>query len=516
MIARELLVKLGFDIDEQKINRFTRNIDAIKTKMANVKNNLAFNIDGKKLDNFDNNLESIKAKMANLKNQINKKMYPEVDAKSLAAYRRELERLPKHQKTQILALNKAEKIAINDQIKADRARYKQLQAINAKLTETQRNFKSAARIARSANMTFSRYFTRFTLIGSGSFLLSLRKTLKDAQDFKDGGASKTNNIFSSKQIYSVDRFNISLKQTKKALGELRNKFIIDLLPSFKEYLDDLNKWLLKNKELINSKVKKFVDILGDTLKRLSSIISALFSALNPLVDLIGGWGMVLSGIIGLGILSWLLRLGIFLKAAGTAILVFVGAIRTLTIVLMTNPLYLALTAIAAALMLITDEFIVTSKGGDSLMNRFTGLKTAVYSFVDSLKEAWQWLVKVKNNMIDFTLGGIDKVKNFFSNDKTSSKELQKQRTEIINGLKVTYVDRGKFGINDRAKNTYHNNSADNKKITLNQKHNFNVNINVSKGTTSEQSIDIAKEVQKQVQAEIKYSNEKALNAIGAY
>ena len=38
MIARELLVKLGFDIDSSKLDKFNASIDATKNKMQAIRN----------------------------------------------------------------------------------------------------------------------------------------------------------------------------------------------------------------------------------------------------------------------------------------------------------------------------------------------------------------------------------------------------------------------------------------------------------------------------------------------
>lgn len=562
MIARELLVKLGFDIDENKLNRFTGNIETLKSRMAGLK-------DKSNLEHLTPNLGSIdkvRQQMSDLKAQIDQQLHPQINHQELTAYREELRNLSKSERLEIQQLNKLENEHTRQQINDNRLRYKQLQQVKNKLLETKRGFSSATRAARAANMTFSRYFTRFALIGSGSFMLSLRKTLKDAQDFRDGGFSKTDSIFTRRQLIAVDRFNMSLRQTKKALGDLRNGFIIDLLPAFREYLDLFNIWLAKNKKAITSKINKFIETLGNTLTNLSSIISTVIGALNPLIDLIGGWGVVVSGIIGLGILSWVVRLGVFLNRAAAAVTVFAGAIKVLTVALMTNPIYLLLTAIAGVLVLVADEFIVTSKGGDSLMNRFAGLKRMGDAFIDTLQSIWGWLVKVKDNMFDFTFNGgavnmfssivsdakgaakdvADSFDNMFSSIFGNSKDSSDfpktnittrqvmQRTLVPN---IDYPNTSNSNINEygnsglnilqatsqrhnlalqAAANRSSNNKQSNttKNVTINQTPSVHITVNAA-NNTEEQAIDIADEVRRQIQSEIDYSNEKLLNAIGA-
>jgi hypothetical protein len=554
MIARELLVKLGFDIDEGKFKRFTHNVEALKSNMSGLKSKIGLKVDDGKLTNISQTIVAAKAKMIDLRQQINQRMYPKIDTKSLALYRQELAALSEEQRQKVLALNKIERDAVNEQLKLLKDKSEQQGTVTVNLDKTNEKLEKARDLAKNSSMAFSRFFAKFALIGAGSGLLALRNTLKDAKDFKEG-RGKTNNSFSRKQINDVDRFNVSLKQLKKTLGELRNKFVIDLLPTFRENLDALNEWLLKNKVLINSKVKKFIETLGTAFKILASSLRVVFSALNPLVDLIGGWGTLLSGIIGVGILSWLVRLGLFLSAGATAIKVFVGAVRVLTAALLTNPIALTIMAIVAALVLVADEFIVTAKGGDSLMNRFAGLKKMGDSFIETLKETWQWLVKVKDNMVDFTLGGVGKVKDFFTgggnqdsgslNSKesgefitqskyphkfplsTTNHRIQKPHEMLQNaiapnstksgGLNIVYA-KDHFKFPQSSLTNYHNSRSENnnvKTVNSNNKNTFNVSINVPKGTSEEQSRAIAMEVQKQVQAEMEFHNEKTLNAIGA-
>ena len=517
MIARELLVKLGFDIDESKFNRFTQNVEAAKAKLSNFKNHSGLNANL-------TNLNDVKEQMLQAKKEITKHLHPKGGYEEFTQYKENLKTYDRGEREKFIAMDKIENAANKDRILNERANLENLKAVHCKLLETKKSFKATAQAAKAATMTFSRYFARFAMIGAGSFMLSMRNTLKDAEAFKAGGA-KTNNNFSSKQISDVNRFNVSVKQLKKTLGELRNKFIIDLLPTFKENLDLLNEWFLKNKVLINSKVEKFIQTLGSAFRTLASASKVIFNVLNPLVSLIGGWGVIAGGIIGAGILSWLVRLGIFLSSGATAIKVFAVALKVLTMALITNPICLTIGAIAAVIALLADEFIVTAKGGDSLINRFGGLNKMGDSFVETLKEIWQWLVKVKDNMFDFTIGGMDKVKDFFKGT-TGQKPMQKPHEMLqdsiapnikeYGGLKVTHaVDH--FKLNTPPSN-YHNSRAENnevKTVNSNNKNTFNFSINVPKGTGEEQSRVIAREVQKQVQAELNFHNEKTLNAIGA-
>lgn len=460
-----------------------------------------------------------------------------------------------HEHAVIEKLNAKENIALKQEYQSNKSRHAQLKVQKKQIIETQRSlqaasrdakrfgnsaassFKKAASAAKSANLTFSRYFTRFTLVGAGSFFLTMRKTLKEAKEFQASGGGKSNSMFSSKQLHTVNQFNVSLKQTRRTLGELRNGFVVNLLPAFKEHLDSLNQWLNANRELIKTKLKGFVETLGSVFKNLSTAISGVFSVLNPLVGLIGGWGTVLTGFIGLGILSWVVRLGVFLKSGAAAIFFFSGAVRTLTVALMTNPICLTLMAVATAVALIADEFIVTARGGDSLMNRFTGLKKIGDKFTETLKNIWAWLIKVKDNMFKFTIRGgakdmfngiVDDAKktaegisDAFSNAfggkhmATPTIQIGKQGAnknkpdQIINGFNVRHAQQPRHfhRSNNGAKTT--------KNIQVTNKQPITINITAPKGGTDADNRNIVGLMRSEIDRALDLQNAKLSSAIGA-
>jgi hypothetical protein len=255
------------------------------------------------------------------------------------------------------------------------------------------------------------------------------------------------------------------------------------------------------------------------------------------VGLIGGWGNVLTGFIGLGILSWVVRLGMFLKTGAAAVIFFSGAIRTLTIALMTNPIVLVLTAIATAIALIADEFIVTARGGDSLMNHFAGLKEIGDKFVVTLKNIWAWLIKVKDNMYDFSFGGgaknmfnglvddannvAQKISNRFSN-MFGSKAVKTQfnnanpqgskkewKTQIIKGFNVTTVP------HPNKLSGRNNSTTKNINVTNNNKQPISINITVPPGGSEAQNKNMASLMKEEIQKALDLQSVELSAAIGA-
>ena len=115
MITRELLIKLGFDIDESKLNKFSSVVDNAKNKMADLRENVA-----KKIGASDIKFAQIKA------------------------YRDELLSFSKEERNEILLNNKLEKAAINEVKREERQKHleKQRQLREEQRLESKYHFAS--------------------------------------------------------------------------------------------------------------------------------------------------------------------------------------------------------------------------------------------------------------------------------------------------------------------------------------------------------------------------------------
>ena len=111
MIARELLVKLGFDIDSSKLDKFNASIDATKNKMQFIRE--------KSMQSISSVGESKLANAVLLKtnNRIS----------VLKNYNDELASLSKSERAEVLALNKIENQAIKETTKVEKAELKERQ-----------------------------------------------------------------------------------------------------------------------------------------------------------------------------------------------------------------------------------------------------------------------------------------------------------------------------------------------------------------------------------------------------
>ena len=561
MIARELLVKLGFNIDEKKLDRFSNNIEKMKSQVQDLRTKIHSSIKptlevGKFIAQKDKvekqlqkdvslpqklggNISAIKAQMQDLRQKIALNIEPNSNVDQLIAYKKELQELSTTERKDIEELNRQENLRAKADIKRNRQKLRDLTAIKAKLQETNTEFKRAATAAKNANQTFSRFFSRFAFAAIGGIGLNIRSTLKDAKEFKEGKVNKASGGFTKEQINSVDRFNSTLMQTRRITSGIRNNLVTELLPSIKEYLDMLNKWLLDNKELIKLRFNEFISSVTKSIKVAIKAFKNFYNVLDPLVQLIGGWSTILTGFIGAGILSWVVRFGVFIGKATGAIWVFAKSFRVFQWILFRSPIVLAISGIVAALTLLSDTFKdVKLRGGviDSLKKvseLFDKATTKVNNFLEAIssnKHGTQLFPKdVEPNDADLvhtTEKGL-KVYKARKRLKKFNGEVQEFKKKVDDRVKNFTTDNGlelssvsnpikNFQPRTLSPNTVAKGNNIQNRNVINIRNNINLSVILIEGTTEKQAREITTLVEEKLRENNAQNNLETLNAIGAY
>lgn len=488
MIARELLIKLGFDIDESKLNKFSQVVDDAKNKMTGLRENVA-----ERLGVSD-------IKFAQMK-----------------AYREELANLSKEERNEILELNKLEKQAINEARREERQKHleKQQQLREEQRLEARNRFASW----RSGIITASR---RVALAGAaitGGFGLAIRSTLKDVDSYKKG-ENENGSTFSPRQIAEVDKFNASLKTTAAISRNLRNSFVIDMLPAVNEVVVSFKRWMVINKDLIQGKLKGAIETATDVFKLLVPIISRIIGIFDMLISATVGWKYLITAVIGIGIAVWFAGVASSIWAA-------VIAFRAFTVAMLSNPITAIITAIIAVLVLLVDEIYVTIKGGDSLINRLKSdawefCKDRINEVVEALKFMWEWIIKAKDGLLSlpnktWKLGVElkDNIKDFFDIEKRI-KSMDLPAGYIPKSAKVFSMPSYSPEELATSPSIMHSTNQKNNHNNITQKNSFNMNITVPVGTSQEQAKVITDLVKRELEKHQEFETEKLLAAIGAY
>lgn len=526
MIARELLIRLGFDIDESKLNKFSRLVDDAKSKMTSLRENVAGRL-GTSIKVSKNKFAPIeeyhKSKITNNENKSNKPSSI-IDTKfaQIKAYRDELLSFSKQEKNEILELNKLEKAAINETRREERQKHlekqRQLREEQKQTSKAQAGYRFSS--LKNSIMTTSRRIALMSAAVGGMFALNTRGTLNDVEDYKKTGTTKSGNVFSKNQVKPVDLFSRSLKSVNYSIKEIRNGVVIDLLPPLNEILIVFKNWMDKNRELIKSKLKDTITAIGDALKIVLPILKRVFKIFDTIISPTLGWKRAITLIIGIGLAAWL-----------TGVVLRVWNLIGVFSILAKHPLNLKLTAIIAVLALLIDEIYVTIEGGDSLINRF--LKSDAWDFcIKKLTTIWGLLQKVgkavlpKQETIREVMDETGKQLWEINKEKLTKKAKE-------NNQNIKFIDMKNYKLNkpapyqpkfDKVKDfgdsfanspSIMNATNQNHKV-INQKNSFNINVSVPVGTSEEQALLITNIVKKQIEKSLEYENEKSMVAIGAY
>jgi hypothetical protein len=478
MIARELLVKLGFDIDETKFSRFIKMSDDLKSRMTGLKNSVATRL----------NAEAIQPN-----NSFTKKF---AQAK---AYADELKALTPAERSEIKLLNKLESDEIKERLR------------EVKTRQQERRKASLAKVGTLANK-----IAVISAAATGIFALNTRSTLKDVEQFKKTGTTDSGNTFSKDQVKTVDNFNRSLKSLKYTSKEIRNSFIIDLLPPLNEVIIEFRGWIESNKELIRTKLKGVISGVSQAFSFLLPVLKRLFDILNAIIEPTLGWKNLITALIGIGLIAWIA--GVTTKVWGLVASFWA---------LVANPVGLTIAAIAAALVLLADEIYMTIQGGDTLINRFLdtpvwkGFKKNLDAIIDSFRLLWTLTIKTTEAIGDMVTAGLDKIsfKNILPDFSGIGEMVGNREINVpIGGKLINMKDRlpkynpqEAFGNSNSVMNTTNRNNK-----VLNQRNSFNINVTTPVGTSQEQSRIIVDLVQKELQKTFDYENEKALIAIGVH
>ena len=546
MIARELLVKLGFDIQVDKLNKFNDMVDNTKNKMASIKQGVIGNV-----------------------------VSPEMASKAaeLKAYQEELKGLSKDERADILALNSKEKkpktegyqfasltkeeamteeeLKKSNKVKKEAAKEASKEVLKTKKEELKEQTKLEKEAAKEATKTkedelkkqtnlqkakqknlkesmasIASIGRKFAIAGAAitaGFGLSLRSTLKDVANFKEG---KSSSVFDKSQISTVNAFNKTLNTTKSTVASLRNSFVIDMLPAIKETLEVFNAWVQKNKELIKSKLKTLIEGLSTAFKILSSVIGRVIGILDMIVEKTVGWKFIITTLVTLAFGAWL-------AGVASSVMAVASAFKVLTVAMMTNPLVRTIAILAVVFTWLTDEMVAFRNGGKTTADLlkewgggwavFGGEIERVYTNISNLIDAFKELDAIK---ISKTLAKMINPFSMLTDNEVVKTGFTKGVNKLFNSPKndlgklgqgnVKHLEMPKYTANDlkESSSIVNNHNKTNSNVT--QKYSFNMNITVPVGTSQEQAKHIGMLMKAEIEKYDAFKIEKTINAIGAH
>jgi hypothetical protein len=288
-----------------------------------------------------------------------------------------------------------------------------------------------------------------------------------------------------------------------------------MLPAIKETLEVFNAWTQKNKVFIQEKLKDIVAGLAGAFKILSSVIRQVASILDFIISKTIGWRTIITAVISLGVAAWFISLA-------SSVIVAARAFKVLSLAILSNPLVLVITAITAALVLLVDEIYVTIQGGDSFINDFlksdawTVCKNSIDNVVQSLRDMWQWLLKVKEGVFNFPSNITTEIKGLLDSGASKFNDVFNNDLGKLGQGNIKNYVLPKYEPEEVGRVFNSNVTSNTKGANITQKNSFNMNIAVPAGTTQEQSKEILTLVRTEIEKNRAYETEKTLAAIGSY
>lgn len=187
-------------------------------------------------------------------------------------------------------------------------------------------------------------------------------------------------VLSDEDLKAAEAFNDNLSRLWRTLQGVGRYIGSLLIPIFDDVVISLKDWILANRELIQSKVKEWVEKLRERLPELKKQffevmekVKNFFVLIAENLEKFGGFATALKilGVVIAGPL--LLSIGLLIKAIGA-----------LTLVMLTNPLGIMIVAIAVAALAMTVFVNKIRQNWDSIVSLFKSAAKAIWTVLTCL------------------------------------------------------------------------------------------------------------------------------------
>lgn len=466
MIVRELVTRLGFDLDDRNLKRFTRDVERLKDKLSTLAQSL--DLVKKAVAGVvvaGTGLSILTVSVA--------KSVKETDnlAKGLGiatSELQEMELVAQSTGAEVGDLTssfvKFNKVLADTDNKSSRST-KELQELgislydaNGKLKDSQELYRETAKAISNIENPVTKVAKAQALLGTNNLDLVDTLALSNEEfDKQRERIRKLGYIIDAKGIKSTKEFIKSWRQLNIVVDGLKKEIAVKFMPVLKDLLDRFNRWYEINQKIVSDSLDRTVNVLSGAFNGLLAVIKILLWPLQKLSEALGGFDRVV------------------IAAAGaiTAVMIpsiwaWVKAVSALTVALLRNPVtwYIsAIAALGAAIALLVEDIYYWVKGNDSALGRILGswedFKVSFEAIIDSLtgyvKVFFDWINKIAEAINVIKFDGLKKsftevkegFKNLFSSkDLEANVKLKQEKPELIevtdNGLKIYKSDKNRF------------------------------------------------------------------------
>lgn len=532
MILREIVTKLGFDIDHKKLKEFDGAIAKIKTNIAGL---------GAAATIAKRAVYGIVAATTGLSllslNTAKSAKNTEQLAERLGVTVEEL------QSVELAAQSTG--LGVNELSDSMNTFHKKLGDVGNGNTEASReirrlgvNFTGANGKIKSSFQLYEELAQKIDAIKSpiarASALQKVFGTenIEIARLFTNGGEAirkqreeieKIGYIIDSKGIKSSKEFLKSWAEFQIILSSVKKELSIKFMPVFNDMIKAFKGWFIENRKLISQNISSFINILSKVLGLLFRALDIILTPISKLITLMGGLENTIS-VLGIAF-AFLLTPRIY-KA--------ITAFRLLTVTLLANPISwitILVGALALAIGLLIDDLWNWVSGNKSvlgvILKDWLGFEGSFKEIVDGItgyatsqfKKITDWLltnplgVKIEGEVLkkgekgektDFTTpGGLTVTKVTGNRLKIPGLDTPKTQptTPILNpSSSSSGIAPKKFSSNENTVTQY---------ITA------PITVTVPTGTSTEQSRAIATQVAQEMQLQFNVNMQRGLDALSS-
>lgn len=450
MILRELVTRLGFELDDKNLKRFEQSIEDAKTKLTSLGKSInaaKFAITG--LVATATGLTILSASVAKtaketeyLADQLgittDDLQSLELVAQDTGLEVNELSKSFASFNKQLGTIDTTSKVVIND-----------LNSLNISTKDNNGNLKNsfilyeeaAKKIAAIKDPIRQAAFSQRLLGTTNVKVAKLFDTTNEAFQRQREEIIKLGYIIDNKGIQSSKEFIKSWNNLKIIIDGVKKELAIKFMPVFSRTIDMFKTWYIENRKIISQSITSFINILSAAFAVLFKTINLILTPVKYLITLFGSLENVIN------VLS--ITLGIL---AIPRILAAANAVRILTIALLANPVTwvtATIIALSAAIALIIDDLMAWAAGNKSLiatlLKEWFGFEKTFDDIVDNIvsffKSSFESLGKWFSSFFDGILDTIKTVTDFVSSgiDKVREKTVfrkivneEEKQVKIIN------------------------------------------------------------------------------------
>ena len=224
-------------------------------------------------------------------------------------------------------------------------------------------------------------------------------------------------ILSEETIEQNRKFTKELKSLDNMVDGVRRTIGNQLIPVFNEIIKDFKEFIGKNRELIQIRIKDFIEGAIWVVKQFIGVLSTVFGWIDKVAQKLGGWENAMK-IVAAGILvitsiklyAWLMGIAVAAKAAGISLGVLAAGTA------LGLGMIAGIVALGTAIVLLIEDMYQWVQGNESVVG-------------DLIATWFEFVTKIKGYLSE----GVEYIKTKFSEISTSISDSFNSATESVKG-----------------------------------------------------------------------------------